>query len=392
MASDKLWLIRTSKKQILGPVSREKVIELIEKGALSDKDEVTKGNGYWFHLRERDLLDKYLYGDVPQEFNPISEAPDILTSNVVKESTGTIDKIPGLAKTKPAPIAVDDETLIPSKDDLEYPDMGGGGSDSEEQVLTPEGDDLDYPDMDISRPDITLVAPMPSAPASAPVVDESTVIMGADGEEVHIPSNDDLEYPDMDMGDDLPPASHAVAPEDGPKDEEETLVMEVAPEAPPEPESTSASVVSLNRKAPQSVVAKAIARSKPIQAEESEEDESDFEDEELDEEEVDVEEDTDPARSTGGFKGKPKREVRIKRTYEAPARNDRYLLVLLALVILILASGIVYYYSRILGKPLPFLSGLLIPSVQAQTSLTQPQGQVETTNLSKKKTSLIKTH
>ena len=66
------WLIRTHQKQILGPVGKTKVIEFLQKGALGLNDEVTCGNGYWFWLKEKDLVDKYLYGDVPQSYNPIS--------------------------------------------------------------------------------------------------------------------------------------------------------------------------------------------------------------------------------------------------------------------------------------------------------------------------------
>ena len=412
--SEKLWLIRTSKKQILGPVSRDKVIELIEKGALVDKDEITRGNGYWFQLREKDLLDKYLYGDIVQEFNPISEAPDILTApGAMKEGTGTIDKIPGLEKSKPtpasaAPVAIDDETLIPGGDDLEYPDMGTTSSENpsgEDEVKIPDSDDLDYPDLDISRPDITMVVAAPKAP-TPPVVEDQTTVLTVDGEEVHIPSSDDLEYPDMgDMGFEsaLPaPSEDELAL----NLEEETIVMEPEPqpELPTAPQPTEvAPVVSLNRKAtPQSAVAKALGQNRnPVaqpsavkaEIEEEHDDEVDegFEDEEEDEDEFDSEEDTDPEREAPMQGRATKREVRIKRTYEAPARNDRYLFVLLALVLVVLASGILYYYSKILGKPLPFLSEVFIPSVQAQTLAPQSATPIETSNLSKKKTLLIKT-
>lgn len=420
--SEKLWLIRTSKKQILGPVSREKVIELIEKGALVDKDEITRGNGYWFQLREKDLLDKYLYGDIVQEFNPISEAPDILTApGAMKDGTGTIDKIPGLEKSKPtpsaAPVAIDDETLIPGGDDLEYPDMGTSSSENpsgEDEVKVPDSDDLDYPDLDISRPDITMVVAAPKAPAP-PVVEDQTTVLTIDGEEVHIPSSDDLEYPDMgDMG--LESALPAPTEDDLALNlEEDTIVMEPEPQPEPEPEpelpttpppAEVAPVVSLNRKAtPQSAVAKALGQSRNVvsqapvveeeiddELEEDIEDDEELEDEDEDEDEFDAEEDTDPERQSPMQGRALKREVRIKRTYEAPARNDRYLFVLLALVLVVLASGILYYYSKILGKPLPFLSEVFIPSVQAQTMAPQSATPIETTNLSKKKTLLIKTH
>ncbi len=55
------WLIRTKQNQILGPVTLEKIKELIEKGSLVDNDEICQGNGIWFWVKEKDLLNKYVY-------------------------------------------------------------------------------------------------------------------------------------------------------------------------------------------------------------------------------------------------------------------------------------------------------------------------------------------
>ncbi len=68
------WLIRTKSNYILGPVAKEKVLELLEQGTINDDDEICKGNGYWFYLREKDLVSKYLLEDAHQEFNPVTEA------------------------------------------------------------------------------------------------------------------------------------------------------------------------------------------------------------------------------------------------------------------------------------------------------------------------------
>jgi len=68
--TERNWLIRTTQNQILGPVAKAKVIEFMEKGALGLNDEVTSGNGFWFSLKEKDLVDKFLYGDIPQGYNP----------------------------------------------------------------------------------------------------------------------------------------------------------------------------------------------------------------------------------------------------------------------------------------------------------------------------------
>ena len=60
--------------RIFGPVSKEKVIELYQDGAIADEDEVCAGNGYWFFIREQELLQRYLLGEEEQPFNPLSEA------------------------------------------------------------------------------------------------------------------------------------------------------------------------------------------------------------------------------------------------------------------------------------------------------------------------------
>ena len=76
----KNWLIRTKSNHILGPVSKEKVQELYQNGSIKPDDEICSGNGYWFFIRESDLVNKYLMGTQSQSFNPISEAKDVLTT------------------------------------------------------------------------------------------------------------------------------------------------------------------------------------------------------------------------------------------------------------------------------------------------------------------------
>lgn len=78
---EKNWLIRTKSNHILGPVSKEKVLELYRNGTIKPDDEICSGNGFWFYLRETELVDKYLLGDAVQSFNPISEAKDVLTAS-----------------------------------------------------------------------------------------------------------------------------------------------------------------------------------------------------------------------------------------------------------------------------------------------------------------------
>ncbi len=74
---EKNWLIRTKSNHILGPISKEKVLELYNNGSIKQDDEICSGNGYWFYVREDDLVAKYLLGKETQSFNPISEAKDV---------------------------------------------------------------------------------------------------------------------------------------------------------------------------------------------------------------------------------------------------------------------------------------------------------------------------
>ncbi|MBT3981454.1 MAG: hypothetical protein HOE90_08880 [Bacteriovoracaceae bacterium] len=83
------WLIRTKNNHLLGPVSKSKIVELIETGAIKPQDEICSGNGYWFNLNEKDLVDKYVFGDEKQCFNPLSEAKNVLT--LKKDQTAVIN-------------------------------------------------------------------------------------------------------------------------------------------------------------------------------------------------------------------------------------------------------------------------------------------------------------
>jgi hypothetical protein len=98
---EKNWLIRTQNNQLLGPVSIKKIRELIEKGSLKSEDEISCGNGYWFFIREEDLISKYVNSEIPQGFNPVCEADSVLTVKALENS---------------------ENAFIPDEDDLEYPD------------------------------------------------------------------------------------------------------------------------------------------------------------------------------------------------------------------------------------------------------------------------------
>jgi len=81
---DKNWLIRTKSNHILGPITKDKLIELFNNESLKADDEICSGNGFWFFIREEDMVKKYLLGDERQTFNPISEAKNVLTTDKVQ--------------------------------------------------------------------------------------------------------------------------------------------------------------------------------------------------------------------------------------------------------------------------------------------------------------------
>jgi|GEM_PF-2698091 len=70
----KKWLIRTESFHLLGPISKDKLKELIQNNAISENDEICSGNGYWFHFNEKDLVERYINQDEAQSFNEVSEA------------------------------------------------------------------------------------------------------------------------------------------------------------------------------------------------------------------------------------------------------------------------------------------------------------------------------
>lgn len=87
---EKNWLIRTKSNHILGPVSKEKVQELYKNGSIKPDDEICSGNGFWFFVREEDMVGRFLVGDEVQGFNPISEAKNVLALS--QKSEGQADE------------------------------------------------------------------------------------------------------------------------------------------------------------------------------------------------------------------------------------------------------------------------------------------------------------
>jgi hypothetical protein len=110
----KNWLIRTKNNHILGPISLNKLKDLLENGSIKSDDEICSGNGYWFYIKEKDLVEKYIYREIQQGFNPISEAKCVLTEEVIEVADEEI-----LINESTTHLDVN----LPKNEDLEYPDI-----------------------------------------------------------------------------------------------------------------------------------------------------------------------------------------------------------------------------------------------------------------------------
>lgn len=172
----KNWLIRTKSNHILGPVSRDKVLELQQNGSIRSDDELCRGNGYWFYLRETELLNRFLIEDEPQPFNPICEAPDVF-----RDAPPT------------SPIQFNDDitlfTTLPARDEVAPPPPpppGGSGMVGRKPAVEPSRRDEvqasvappSAPGKVSRRRETPPVRPLPVAPLPQRRVSDK-VIMGA---------------------------------------------------------------------------------------------------------------------------------------------------------------------------------------------------------------------
>ncbi|MBP9673793.1 MAG: hypothetical protein KBD63_01750 [Bacteriovoracaceae bacterium] len=111
------WMIRTKKNQILGPISKVRLLELYHNGSLKTEDEVCSGNGFWFFIREQDLVSKYLLNHEEQNFDPLAEMKE------EKSATQVIDLHQLNLKEKALEEAKEESEgpRFPQNEDLEYP-------------------------------------------------------------------------------------------------------------------------------------------------------------------------------------------------------------------------------------------------------------------------------
>lgn len=308
------WLIRTHHKQILGPVSKQKLLEFVQKGSIGATDEVTSGNGYWFSLKEKDLVEKYLYGDIPQSFNPVSESKSVL---VFRKN---IDKTTSLNSSPPNNRITDkisaERVILPAEEDLEYPDMNS---------ITDSSDITQINAQAAEFPDITLISHPPSMPESLKALkeDKTTVVPLPENSGIQLfPDNEDLEYPD------IPGMPAPIVPK-----VESTIELKEEPKIEPKEEIKEEIKeehldfkVEVPKPAPREE--KKLRKEKKIQIA------------------IEAEAEAPPIPVPT-----PTPEPRVV-SKELEKRNDNYLFVIF-FVLLVILFGIFYYYREILNKPLP---------------------------------------
>jgi hypothetical protein len=369
------WLIRTAQNQILGPVAKQKLLEFIQKGALGMMDEVTSGNGYWFSLKEKDLVEKYLHGDLPQGYNPISESRSVVSRKDNPDKTTSINTAPannnitqiikldlvGLNAAVPKAAPVLEDTKLPNQDDLEFPDI--------DLISSSVNASFKNGDQDLKAALTSAKIPMP-IPKPSHVQRE--VPVSTSTEDIVLPADDDLAFPDMDdaktstkidkenkidlshqytrtvaldveqaaeilpfeeEGDDLSFEVTRVVPISVTKEEIEKSLTEQTP---------GESLLKLDRGGvkPTTPVEMPAAKKERLQVQAQADDKKLLHDRK-----------TKSSVAKGAALRDPSRENH-KEAVEPQKRNDNYIFFILIILVLIIVA-VFFYFKEILNKPLP---------------------------------------
>lgn len=371
------WLIRTTQNQILGPVAKAKVLEFLQKGALGLNDEVSSGNGYWFSLKEKDLVEKYLYGDVPQGYNPISESKSTLSRRDNPDKTTSLNTAPA-NKTQVLKLDLSQPAAIPASNDLEYPDMGMINTPANIQVAG--NDEMKLPNQeDLEFPDITLIASNVNSsmsmghdalqahvPESKPIEVKSKpeekiepAAALADGPIVY-PEDDDLAYPDMsavkeELEEELDFKVEVPTSTPAPKTESKKNTRDFANEF---EEDSGLTLVfdSVSKEAKEIKVEKpepaiSLVKKEKVKDIAHAPSQTHHEEKKLLHERK-VKSSSQPTQKEAA-KDLPKDLPPRSMPEHLKKRNDNYLMYILVILVLIILSLFFYYYRTILNKPLP---------------------------------------
>ncbi|MGB0454519.1 MAG: hypothetical protein ACPGJV_12500 [Bacteriovoracaceae bacterium] len=336
----KNWLIRTTNNQILGPVSKQKIYELIRSGKLEDEDEISSGNGYWFWVKEEDLVEKFIIGDVPQDFNPVSESETVLVKRENPQKTQTFGNRKGESLSNQS---AEEGVSIPNQQDLMYPDdeehdditrvTSLGGVQEETSDVT-EFIKLDEDDEGPDN-DATIELSLDSLDLS-----QSNITKDKD-EELKLPEEQDLEFPEIEE------VEEAALPDSEDLD---------YPELEEEIEITDGSLSSEKEEKPK--------------IKKREKSEISLDKEEVSEKPVMVSKRKLKVEKPAAEKKSAPKKLGSNKKRQKRRGIDIYFLYFFFITLIILVS-VTFYYKKILGKPIPFfsiVSELIINQAQAQTS------------------------
>lgn len=367
---DKNWLIRTKHRQILGPVSKKKIIEFVEKGSLGPDDEISRGNGYWFTISEKSLLDKYVFGDVPQEFNPIAEAKTVLASEDATGQTASFnpsDPKDYILEEQKQKETLDQENLenfkLPENNDLDYPDLDNSKEQDE------ENQDQNKTSEPITQVfDASQLANLKSRDSeegeASKSIDPPDVDPAANEAMGVLPDNEDLAYPDIQPNNDSSESlvsEEVSAPEDSILEEDELDHLELSFD---DTEHRKTSKKKPNLDTASSIQSDSVENleerpARPVL------------------EEATLNDDKKEKKSRKRAPKSVKKQSKIiasdrPEVKKEKTKNDRYLFLLLGLVIFVII-GVLYFYGKALNRSfIPFIS-----SAYSQTVTTQIAPQLQ---------------
>lgn len=402
MEEKNIWLIRTKQNKILGPVSKSKILDLLDKGALTSEDEVCSGNGYWFWIKEAELVDQFLKGDLKQDFNPVSEAETKIAfdlnvkfyedplANLTKKNESQIIAPPvhlesnQVEKPESPDLKIEigfesnevkkennlkveaggDEVIIPSQEDLEYPDM-----DSIKSAPTPSPssnrEDLNF--SDIASDNISLE--VNSGPSPEKKTNQIVDSNSNSNEEAHFPEQDDLEYPDMgnnvvSLASKQTP-SNPVEPPSAAKIEVKTVENHIEDD---EIDNLLVAEQSLESQIGDELDDVGNATNTNIiigkKSSKDSEEEAEVESDNV----AVIKEMPKPQEKSGGVKKKKRRKkAPVEMVKPMPKRNDRVIMYAIALMVAVILYGIYYYYTTVLGNEIITKLNTIVPTANAQT-------------------------
>lgn len=148
--TDRHWLVRTHRNHILGPMGKDKILDMIEKGQLIGEDELCSGNGHWFYIREKELLDLYVYGEAVQGFNPVSDASIVLSPAPEEESDEDVFQLDLDEDSSPLELSEEPPSVTDDKGLASGPESINRDKNEDDDTGLPSHEDLEYPNSEKS--------------------------------------------------------------------------------------------------------------------------------------------------------------------------------------------------------------------------------------------------